>query len=384
MVELARSQDDEIGDGTTGVVVLAGALLEQAGRLIDLGMHPARVSDGRAAGARGRRCAAGVGAGGGHRAQLQGGEPAQPAPGGDVRAGGGGGGRLGAPRRQSGSDPGGGQARRSPGGYDAGGGHRDRQGHVAPTDARRRPVRGALGGRRGDRADRHRHRRAHRAALRGDHRRETGARRPRAPGVFGHHPRQGHRHRGLSQQQGGHHSGARRQQDGRRGGQAQPARCAVRGAQPHPQQPHRVRRRLDGDGVLACGARGGRLVCGHRAVRHAGVCRGARRHPVGAGGEQRPAGHRDGGAHQGRPDQERQHLSGGGLSGTRHRRHARTERVRDGAQQAAAGDVGDAAGQDDPQDRRCAPAERFIQRYVEGRVAKRLSRRSVRPTEADA
>ncbi|KAK4537919.1 hypothetical protein CDCA_CDCA15G3944 [Cyanidium caldarium] len=46
MVELARSQDDEIGDGTTGVVVLAGALLEQAGRLIDLGMHPARVSDG--------------------------------------------------------------------------------------------------------------------------------------------------------------------------------------------------------------------------------------------------------------------------------------------------------------------------------------------------
>ena len=30
MVELSQSQDNEIGDGTTGVVVLAGSLLEQA------------------------------------------------------------------------------------------------------------------------------------------------------------------------------------------------------------------------------------------------------------------------------------------------------------------------------------------------------------------
>ena len=29
LVQLSRSQDYEIGDGTTGVVVLAGALLEQ-------------------------------------------------------------------------------------------------------------------------------------------------------------------------------------------------------------------------------------------------------------------------------------------------------------------------------------------------------------------
>jgi T-complex protein 1 subunit epsilon len=29
MVQLSQSQDDEIGDGTTGVVVLCGALLEQ-------------------------------------------------------------------------------------------------------------------------------------------------------------------------------------------------------------------------------------------------------------------------------------------------------------------------------------------------------------------
>ena len=29
LVELSKSQDHEIGDGTTGVVVMAGALLEQ-------------------------------------------------------------------------------------------------------------------------------------------------------------------------------------------------------------------------------------------------------------------------------------------------------------------------------------------------------------------
>ncbi len=34
LVELSKSQDDEIGDGTTGVVVLAGALLEQAEHLL--------------------------------------------------------------------------------------------------------------------------------------------------------------------------------------------------------------------------------------------------------------------------------------------------------------------------------------------------------------
>lgn len=35
LVELSKSQDHEIGDGTTGVVVLAGALLEQVRRLIN-------------------------------------------------------------------------------------------------------------------------------------------------------------------------------------------------------------------------------------------------------------------------------------------------------------------------------------------------------------
>ena len=46
LVELSRSHDDEIGDGTTGVVVLAGALLEQAADLIDKGIHPIRIADG--------------------------------------------------------------------------------------------------------------------------------------------------------------------------------------------------------------------------------------------------------------------------------------------------------------------------------------------------
>lgn len=46
LVELSKSQDDEIGDGTTGVVVLAAALLEQASELIDKGIHPIRIADG--------------------------------------------------------------------------------------------------------------------------------------------------------------------------------------------------------------------------------------------------------------------------------------------------------------------------------------------------
>ena len=46
MVELSQSQDNEIGDGTTGVVVLAGALLEQAEKLLDRGLHPVRIAEG--------------------------------------------------------------------------------------------------------------------------------------------------------------------------------------------------------------------------------------------------------------------------------------------------------------------------------------------------
>jgi len=46
MVQLSNSQDNEVGDGTTGVVVLAGALLENAEKLLDRGIHPIRVADG--------------------------------------------------------------------------------------------------------------------------------------------------------------------------------------------------------------------------------------------------------------------------------------------------------------------------------------------------
>ncbi|GAA5830926.1 hypothetical protein JCM3766R1_006177 [Sporobolomyces carnicolor] len=46
LVELSKSQDDEIGDGTTGVVVLAGALLESAASLLDRGIHPIKIADG--------------------------------------------------------------------------------------------------------------------------------------------------------------------------------------------------------------------------------------------------------------------------------------------------------------------------------------------------
>ena len=46
MVEVAKSTDTEVGDGTTSSVVLAGALLEQAQELIDKNVHPTIIIDG--------------------------------------------------------------------------------------------------------------------------------------------------------------------------------------------------------------------------------------------------------------------------------------------------------------------------------------------------
>ncbi|KAF1745240.1 hypothetical protein MXB_552 [Myxobolus squamalis] len=46
MVELSKSQDDEIGDGTTGVVVFAGALLEQIEKLLDMNIHSSKIASG--------------------------------------------------------------------------------------------------------------------------------------------------------------------------------------------------------------------------------------------------------------------------------------------------------------------------------------------------
>jgi T-complex protein 1 subunit epsilon len=46
LVDLSKSQDNEIGDGTTGIVVMAGAMLDQSLGLIEKGIHPLRVAYG--------------------------------------------------------------------------------------------------------------------------------------------------------------------------------------------------------------------------------------------------------------------------------------------------------------------------------------------------
>jgi T-complex protein 1 subunit epsilon len=46
IVELSIAHDDEIGDGTTGVAILACALCEQAIPLLDKGLHPLRIAEG--------------------------------------------------------------------------------------------------------------------------------------------------------------------------------------------------------------------------------------------------------------------------------------------------------------------------------------------------
>lgn len=46
MVEVAKTQDDEVGDGTTSAVVLAGELLSKAEQLLDKDVHPTVIVDG--------------------------------------------------------------------------------------------------------------------------------------------------------------------------------------------------------------------------------------------------------------------------------------------------------------------------------------------------
>lgn len=46
LVEISKAQDVEAGDGTTSVVVLAGALLKAAESLLDRGIHPNIISEG--------------------------------------------------------------------------------------------------------------------------------------------------------------------------------------------------------------------------------------------------------------------------------------------------------------------------------------------------
>lgn len=46
ILQLSESQDEEIGDGTTSIVVLASALLDQAQLLLGHGIHPVKISEG--------------------------------------------------------------------------------------------------------------------------------------------------------------------------------------------------------------------------------------------------------------------------------------------------------------------------------------------------
>jgi len=46
MVEIAKATDNEVGDGTTSSVILAGALLDKARELIEKGVHPTVITDG--------------------------------------------------------------------------------------------------------------------------------------------------------------------------------------------------------------------------------------------------------------------------------------------------------------------------------------------------
>lgn len=46
VIDLAKTQDQETGDGTTSVVVIAGELLKQAEDLLDLDIHPSSIIEG--------------------------------------------------------------------------------------------------------------------------------------------------------------------------------------------------------------------------------------------------------------------------------------------------------------------------------------------------
>ncbi|HPC27980.1 MAG TPA: TCP-1/cpn60 chaperonin family protein, partial [Candidatus Methanomethylicus sp.] len=46
MVEVSKTQDDEVGDGTTSSVILAGELLKKAEELIDKNVHPTVIVQG--------------------------------------------------------------------------------------------------------------------------------------------------------------------------------------------------------------------------------------------------------------------------------------------------------------------------------------------------
>lgn len=46
LIDISKSQDEEVGDGTTSVCVLAGELLREAERLIEKNIHPQTIISG--------------------------------------------------------------------------------------------------------------------------------------------------------------------------------------------------------------------------------------------------------------------------------------------------------------------------------------------------
>ena len=46
LVNISKVQDDEVGDGTTSVTVLASELLRQAEKLVSMKVHPQVIVDG--------------------------------------------------------------------------------------------------------------------------------------------------------------------------------------------------------------------------------------------------------------------------------------------------------------------------------------------------
>src|SRR5881397_3606955 len=46
IVEVAKTQDDEVGDGTTTAVILAGELLKKAETLVEQNVHPTIIVNG--------------------------------------------------------------------------------------------------------------------------------------------------------------------------------------------------------------------------------------------------------------------------------------------------------------------------------------------------
>ncbi len=47
LIEISKTQDDEVGDGTTSVCVLAGELLREAEKLLQQKIHPQTIIAGK-------------------------------------------------------------------------------------------------------------------------------------------------------------------------------------------------------------------------------------------------------------------------------------------------------------------------------------------------